>query len=208
MKKNNIDHLVKIKIENRCHVVIVKKNNSRYWRLRIGDYNKELGTYDIVLSSPRRLSDDDALKIINDHIEWLKKQLEKKQTAIVLNDGEAMLHGEKISIEEFNQRFFEEIGYITRRYNYLSKLAKVDGVSLKFRKMKSRWGSYNKNKKLITLNKWLVVLPYDLIDYVICHELTHHYVFNHSKDFYNQLAKLYPDYLVARKAIKNYSGIV
>lgn len=206
--KNSSDRILKINIEENEYLVVVKKSASRYWRLSVGKYNKAYNQYEIKLSSPRRLDDNDVYKILKDHENWLKKQLAKKQKQIILQDNEAMLHGKIVTIEEFNRRLSDEIDCIINRYQSLAKLAKVEGVSLSFRKMKSRWGSYNKNKKVITLNKWLVILPYELIDYVICHELTHHYVFNHSKDFYNHLSKLYPDYLVARKAIKSYSDIV
>ena len=206
--KNNNERIIHVDVGGKRYIVCVKRSQSRYWRLSVGKFDRDLKDYLIKVSSPRKLSDLEVAKIIIDHRGFIEKQIAKKQKQVILKDDEAMLHGKIVTIEEFNKRFSDEIDYIINRYYALAKLAKVDGIKLTFRKMKSRWGSYNKTKKTITLNKWLVVLPYDLIDYVICHELTHHYVFNHSKDFYNHLAKLYPDYIGARKAIKNYSDIV
>ena len=149
------------------------------------------------------------IKILDDGGAWrIKDLLAKKEGSVVLKEDEAMLHGEIVSVDLFKSRFNEELKYIELRYYALAKIANVSGISLKFRKMKARWGSFNKTKSEITLNKWLVSLPYELIDYVICHELAHYYELNHSKAFYNQLAKLYPDYSKARKAIKKYSDIV
>lgn len=57
-------------------------------------------------------------------------------------------------------------------------------VSLEFKYLKSRWGSYNRQKNLITLNLALCKLPEKYISYVAAHEVTHIFVHNHSDDFY------------------------
>lgn len=186
----------------------VYKGKSRYYRLSIGKFNKDINNYDLNFYFYKNIPDKDIYDILDRHYTWICNALKKKKEHISVNENEMLIHGQTCSIEEFNDRFNLEIKYIEKRYYELAKIANVNDISLKFRKMKSRWGSYNKTKKLITLNKWLVSLPYDLIDYVICHELSHHYVLNHSKDFYDILKGLYPDYLTARKAIKKYSDII
>ena len=57
-------------------------------------------------------------------------------------------------------------------------------VSICFKYLKSRWGSYNRQKNLITLNLALCKLPEKYISYVAAHEVTHIFVHNHSDDFY------------------------
>ena len=59
----------------------------------------------------------------------------------------------------------------------------VPKPTLMLRRMKSRWGSANIKKKLITLNTALIFAPVQCIDYVIVHELSHFIHANHSKDF-------------------------
>jgi predicted metal-dependent hydrolase len=70
-----------------------------------------------------------------------------------------------------------------------------------FKKLKTRWGSCN-NKHFITLNVYLLMLPQELIDYVILHELAHTKFLNHSKDYWDLMAKILPDYKARRKELK------
>ncbi len=76
---------------------------------------------------------------------------------------------------------------------------KIDKPQLKFRKMKSRWGSCNYVKCIITLNKNLIYCTKEQIDYVIIHEFAHLVVPNHSKDFYNIVLEFCPEYKRIRK---------
>lgn len=70
------------------------------------------------------------------------------------------------------------------------------------RKYKGRWGScyYQQNK--ISFNSALVHLPYELIDYVIVHELCHFLVHDHSKAFWYQVSLRIPQYRERRKRLK------
>ena len=75
---------------------------------------------------------------------------------------------------------------------------------LKFRKMKSRWGSCNSNG-VITLNKKLIKTPEICIDYVIVHELAHLVHMNHSKKFHLLIDKYMSN---AKKAKELLSRVV
>uniref|UniRef100_A9ABA7 YgjP-like metallopeptidase domain-containing protein n=1 Tax=Methanococcus maripaludis (strain C6 / ATCC BAA-1332) TaxID=444158 RepID=A9ABA7_METM6 len=62
------------------------------------------------------------------------------------------------------------------------------------RKMKKRWGSCSFHKNKIILNERLIEKSKECIEYVVFHELAHLKYPNHSKDFYNYLTKLMPDW--------------
>ena len=78
---------------------------------------------------------------------------------------------------------------------------KIDRPRIKFRKMKSRWGSCNFVKCVITLNTNLIYCTEEMIYYVIVHEFSHLVVPNHSKDFYKVVERFCPDYKRIRKAM-------
>lgn len=74
---------------------------------------------------------------------------------------------------------------------------------LKYRKMKSRWGSCTMPTGIIILNKNLVKAPIECIDYVMVHELVHLVHQNHSKNFYELLEKIMPNWKEHRDKLNN-----
>ena len=68
-------------------------------------------------------------------------------------------------------------------------------------------GSCNYNTGKIILNKMLVCLPLELINYVIIHEFTHLIYPNHSLEYYNYLKKIIPNYKNIEK-IKKYAFLL
>jgi predicted metal-dependent hydrolase len=78
---------------------------------------------------------------------------------------------------------------------------------LKIKRLTSRWGSCSSHN-VITLNYFLVQLPWNLIDYVIVHELAHTRYMNHSREFWALVESIIPDAKQLRKEIKTYRPIL
>ncbi|NCC54725.1 MAG: M48 family peptidase [Erysipelotrichia bacterium] len=66
--------------------------------------------------------------------------------------------------------------------------------TVKFRKMKSRWGSCIPSKAQITLNERLIHYDERFMEYVVLHELVHFIQPNHSASFYQVIQYHMPDY--------------
>ena len=92
---------------------------------------------------------------------------------------------------------------LPQRLEQLAQLHKLSYSKVKISKMRSRWGSCNSHK-LITLNCYLMQLPWSLIDYVLLHELAHTEVMAHSNSFWALMEKLLPDYKTRRKELKTH----
>lgn len=75
------------------------------------------------------------------------------------------------------------------------------------KKLSSRWGSCS-SRGVITLNYFLIQLPWRLIDYVIVHELAHTVHLNHSREFWGQVEEIIPDAKIRRREIKKYRPIL
>ncbi len=70
-----------------------------------------------------------------------------------------------------------------------------------------KWGSYSSAGEL-KLNYKLIILPANLVDYVIVHELCHIKHMNHKPQFWKEVERYYPDYKKARKEMKLYSFVL
>lgn len=62
----------------------------------------------------------------------------------------------------------------------------------RFRRMKTRWGSCNIQKKRICLNIQLAQMPVECLEYVMVHELTHLHEGGHNKRFWGLVDQFYP----------------
>ena len=87
------------------------------------------------------------------------------------------------------------------RVNYFANLMQLLPQSLSLTNSKRVWGSCSKNAD-IKLNWRLVMLPPDLIDYVVVHELAHIVEFNHSKTFWKLVTSILPNSKERRDLLK------
>ncbi|HXE10446.1 MAG TPA: SprT family zinc-dependent metalloprotease, partial [Verrucomicrobiae bacterium] len=88
----------------------------------------------------------------------------------------------------------------------LKALAETHGFSyadVKVKQLKSRWGSCDQHTNIV-LNLYLMQLPWDCIDYVLLHELTHTRVLRHGPDFWQAMAAILPDVKAVRKRLRSY----
>jgi len=74
---------------------------------------------------------------------------------------------------------------------------------LSFRRARTRWGSCS-SRDSISLNLRLAMLPPELAEYVIVHELAHIRHKNHSRDFWSLVEKYLKDYQARRAALREY----
>lgn len=98
-------------------------------------------------------------------------------------------------------------GYLPERLAQIADLMNMDYNSVTIRNTSSRWGSCS-SRNDINLSLWLMILPKELIDYVIIHELAHTKFKNHKKEFWDEVAKYEPNYKALRAKLKKYSGQV
>jgi hypothetical protein len=133
---------------------------------------------------PRSLSFEEARKIVQSKVGWIKKHLARMKEM-----------EEKYTFIRRNSVDIDRAKATRRLISRLNELA--DGHDFTYhrvfiRNQKTLWGSCS-TRNNINLNVKLVQLPDKLIDYVILHELLHTRIKNHRKDFWRRLDRLVGD---------------
>ena len=127
---------------------------------------------------PTRTSFKKALELVYLKKEWIQRHLVK----IEQNDNRK---------KAFTDRFFDinkadAKNVLIDRLHHLAQEHGFTCNNVSIREQRTRWGSCS-HKNNISLNLKLVLLPKELIDYVILHELVHTRIHNHSKKFWTEL---------------------
>jgi hypothetical protein len=68
-----------------------------------------------------------------------------------------------------------------------------------------KWGVC-KSDRTITFNYCVSMLPEEIRDYVVSHEVAHLKEMNHSRRFWEVVSSLCPDYRRLRRELKNYDS--
>lgn len=102
-------------------------------------------------------------------------------------------------LKKYQTAVFQEL--ISQTYAKFQKY-NVPFPTLKIKTMKSRWGSCQPQKGIITLNSRLTEAPRDSVEYVVVHEFTHFIHPNHSKQFWNFVTMMMPDWKERKKALE------
>lgn len=79
--------------------------------------------------------------------------------------------------------------------------------SVSAKQLKRRWGSCDSQGNII-FNLYLMQLPWELIDYVILHELTHTQHMHHGPAFWSRLKEVCPASPDLRRQIKHYHPLI
>lgn len=107
-------------------------------------------------------------------------------------------------LDAFKMRYRDEARRkLTERVAFYHPLTDGHFSSITIRDQKSRWGSCS-SRGTLSFNYRLIFAPLAVLDYVVVHELCHLTYMDHSKEFWNKVASVMPDYKIHRQWLKDH----
>jgi len=160
----------------------------------------ELRPEGIVVRAPQRMSKQDIYKLVENKRPWIEKNQQK------LQERQALLaKQEPYSEEEIKALAQKAIEVIPSKVKYYAELLGVDYGRITIRSQRTRWGSCSAKGNL-NFNCLLMLMPDEVIDSVVVHELCHRKHMNHSAEFYGEVKRVFPEYDRWDKWLKEHGG--
>lgn len=108
------------------------------------------------------------------------------------------------SIKKALQRWYQgkAVEKIWERVNYFQDQFDVKPAKVIVKEQQKRWGSCSAKGNLL-FNWKTIMAPSSVVDYIVVHEMCHLVHLNHSKQFWQLVKTILPDYEVRRKALRD-----
>ena len=151
----------------------------------------------VIVRAPQRLAKYRIARFVKDHEDWILKQQKKledyRETRHVITDEER-----RDGVQKALKIFPERTAYFAARMG-------VTYGRITIREQKTRWGSCSSAGNL-NFNWKLVLMPLEILDYVVVHELAHRKEMNHSPKFWVIVEREMPDYQERKQKLKELGG--
>ena len=205
-------------------IVIRKRASARRMVIRYQPINHSL-----TLTLPRYVSLTQGLSFVEKSRSWIERQIGKQSRRVPFENGQVIpvmgkdcrivhVGGRGVAaVEETELRIPGDAAFLARRVREwlkaavkreIAQLAQAKaealGVCVKnigLRDTRSHWGSCSQSGRL-SFSWRLVFAPYEVLDYLVCHEVAHLKELNHSAAFWRHVGALCPHYKKAQAWLK------
>jgi predicted metal-dependent hydrolase len=154
----------------------------------------------VVVTKPLRMSEVQVERFVEKHTDWI----ERRRTSFLKRGAPIAL-----PVPHKNSKAYTEVRERARtlartRLEFFNQFYDFSYTTISIRDQKTRWGSCSRRGNL-SFNLRIALLPPELADYVIVHELCHTKEHNHSEKFWAQVERTLPHANVLRKKLHTYS---
>ena len=142
----------------------------------------------LIVRAPHSATEEQIEKIVNNHKAWIEKHLKAMEER-----QKKLASVGKLTIDDVRSLAEKALKYIPERVRHYAPLLGVTYGRITIRNQRSRRGSCS-SKKNLNFNCLLMLMPPEVIDSVVVHELCHLKEMNHSGRFYAEVLRVFPDY--------------
>ncbi|MBQ7582763.1 MAG: M48 family metallopeptidase [Lachnospiraceae bacterium] len=156
----------------------------------------------VKIRAPKTVSKKRIREFAKEHMSWIVSHIEKMRER-----QEQLGAVTKLTPQELQELADAAVSYIPGRVAHFAPLLNVTYGRITIRNQQTRWGSCSAKGNL-NFNCLLMLTPPEVIDYIVVHELCHRLEMNHSKRFWEQVAKIVPDYKAQEKWLKENGNLI
>lgn len=154
----------------------------------------------LLVRAPYWISLSEIHNFVQEKSDWIEKHVQKVRERQAMKTKEDFFTPEQL--QELAMQAWEQI---PERVQYFAQKINVSYGRITIRNQRTRWGSCS-SKGNLNFNCLLMLTPREVQDYVIVHELCHRKEMNHSKQFWQEVENILPDYKEWRKWLKDKGG--
>ena len=151
---------------------------------------------EVVVRAPLIMPQEAVDAFVAKHAEWIRKNRSRA--------SEAAQKRPKLTEEEIALMRASAHEYMSERTRYFAELMGVRPREVRITLARARWGSCSARNTICYSYK-IMLLPPELIDYIVVHELAHIAEKNHGKSFYAIIGCFMPDFREREKRIRELS---
>lgn len=155
---------------------------------------------EVEVIAPYRVPLEWVEKAVEEKREWIEGSVKRMEARVsAVGRRERVLTDKEIDALKIRAR---EI--VIHRLEFFAPMYQLRWNNVTIKAMRTRWGSCSTRKNL-NFNYRIALLPQELVDYIVVHELCHLARMDHSPKFWALVAKVIPDFAARRRAIRNFS---
>ena len=148
----------------------------------------------VVVRCPYRVTDRQAARFVESKRDWLEQHLAARRARPQLPP---------LTREELKTLGQQALRDIPPRVEYFARQMGVSFGRITIRCQRTRWGSCS-GKGNLNFNCLLMLVPEEVRDYVVVHELCHRKQLDHSPAFWAEVERVMPDWRAHRKWLKEH----
>lgn len=154
----------------------------------------------VLVRAPLAMKDAEIQRFLKEKESWIRIHLEKIEERQMMSKNI-----KKLSEGELQKLADTALKVIPIKVKYYADLMNVQYGRITIRRQKTRWGSYS-SKGNLNFNCLLMLMPDEVVDYVVIHELCHLIEMNHSKAFWKLVEQVIPDYKEHKKWLRDHGS--
>ncbi len=150
----------------------------------------------LIIRAPLYATNRSIERFVRQHEDWIIAHLAK-----ALEREKARQACRKLTPEELKALKIQARKVIRKRVAYYAPIVGVSYGTVSIRSQRTKWGSCSAKGNL-SFNCLLMLAPTEVLDSVVVHELCHRKEMNHSKRFYAEVLRVFPEYRKWNKWLK------